>query len=580
MEVAISILKKIYSLLIIFIFVTPAITFATNNPVIFFSDLTSGPKTGWEGSTTKGAAVTIWGEGFGNQGYDSVNNYVSVGGVKITEYAEWGEDLGPARKLDRISFWLHSGVPDGSTTITVTVNGKTSNAIPFTVRQGNIYFISTTGSDSNNGEYATNRGNGDGPFLTISHAKSKMSPGDIAYMRGGNYTDGEIWIRREYGDSGEAGRPKVIRNYPAEVVNLTNANRPFIIEADYITVSGLNFLNGKSISVRKLDGTNVRIVGNVIKGKIGYDAIGTHGDNIDILGNVVEAEGSSMGTQGHCIYVSHGQNIRIMYNVLKGATGYDLHIFDQNRVPSDPQSDIQRIIKNVIVEGNILMGSPYQQRSGMIIAMQDEGHLGNYIENVTIKNNIFYKNNHKGINIGGIAKNVKVYNNVFYENGRGGIYINGGGSLTDVVISNNIFYHTNNDACNFSCSWFRDVDIEVDDQNVKNLTINNNLYYLGVDIYNGNDTSPKTGNPLFVDPSNLDFHLQANSSAIDAGVDLTEITTDFDGNPRPMDGNNDGVAKPDLGAFEYTGTYLPPQKDTIPPAPPQNLKATFIPTSK
>jgi len=41
-----------------------------------------------------------------------------------------------------------------------------------------------------------------------------------------------------------------------------------------------------------------------------------------------------------------------------------------------------------------------------------------------------------------------------------------------------------------------------------------------------------------------DYHLQSTSPAIDAGVSLSEVTHDLDGNPRS------GI--PDIGAYEYT----------------------------
>src|SRR5689334_173213 len=72
--------------------------------VLQFSDLTWGPKSGWEGSTTKGAAVTIWGE---NLGTVRGSNFVTVNGAALTadtDYAEWGAS-GPARGLQRITFW-------------------------------------------------------------------------------------------------------------------------------------------------------------------------------------------------------------------------------------------------------------------------------------------------------------------------------------------------------------------------------------------------------------------------------------------------------------------------------------------
>jgi len=57
--------------------------------------------------------------------------------------------------------------------------------------------------------------------------------------------------------------------------------------------------------------------------------------------------------------------------------------------------------------------------------------------------------------------------------------------------------------------------------------------------------------PLFVNPSNGDYHLQAQSLAIDAGTTLAQVTTDLDGNPRPQ-----GVAY-DIGAYEFLGGGVP-----------------------
>jgi hypothetical protein len=55
------------------------------------------------------------------------------------------------------------------------------------------------------------------------------------------------------------------------------------------------------------------------------------------------------------------------------------------------------------------------------------------------------------------------------------------------------------------------------------------------------------------------FHIRFGSPAVDAGLNAGAPTVDIDGDPRPLDGNEDGVAVVDMGADEVTGP------DTTPP---------------
>ena len=59
--------------------------------------------------------------------------------------------------------------------------------------------------------------------------------------------------------------------------------------------------------------------------------------------------------------------------------------------------------------------------------------------------------------------------------------------------------------------------------------------------------------PVFADPAQGNYHLQKASPCIDAGNnDAEELPdTDFDGNSRIIDGDNDGVSTVDIGADEY-----------------------------
>ncbi|MCL6582027.1 MAG: right-handed parallel beta-helix repeat-containing protein [bacterium] len=64
-----------------------------------------------------------------------------------------------------------------------------------------------------------------------------------------------------------------------------------------------------------------------------------------------------------------------------------------------------------------------------------------------------------------------------------------------------------------------------------------------------------TGNinadPLFVDPGSGDFHLRVGSPCIDAGTHMGAPGNDKDGIIRPQEGDGDGEAEWDMGAYEY-----------------------------
>ena len=66
------------------------------------------------------------------------------------------------------------------------------------------------------------------------------------------------------------------------------------------------------------------------------------------------------------------------------------------------------------------------------------------------------------------------------------------------------------------------------------------------------------GDAHFADAAAGDFHLLAGSSLIDAGDPATPDGTDLDGNTLVTDGDGDGSARRDMGAFELPAASTPP----------------------
>ncbi len=89
----------------------------------------------------------------------------------------------------------------------------------------------------------------------------------------------------------------------------------------------------------------------------------------------------------------------------------------------------------------------------------------------------------------------------------------------------------------------------------------NDVWMNVVANYEGVEAGPTnlSVEPQLRDPASGDYHLQPGSPLIDAGTATEAPTTDLDGEARPVDGDGDGIVEADIGADEY---YPPPATAT------------------
>jgi hypothetical protein len=521
-------MKKIFLLTILLLIFEVSLAFAAT-PVIFFSDLTSGPKTG--GQNNKGVFVTIKGKNFGaTQG----TSHVSIGGGQADNYPVWSDT--------KISFQLGANAATGN--ITVTTSGGTSNGVSFTVRNGNIYFIALNGSDSANGSYTT-------PWQTWNYAKGLITAGDTLYYRAGTWTGindyGVIGFRTAH--SGSSGNPTAVLTYPGETVTLypngtgNGIGMNFYDDAGDlhdIVIGGFIIDAIRPISVAATN--NLRIVNCDVRNGNKYGSIecayGT--DNVEILGNRVYNSSTSNNRLYHAIYVANASNgINISYNdidTVGAGRGIQIH------------EDTGEVFQNITISNNIIHNVG---RDGILLSTN--------CQDANVFNNILYDTGlleYAGIrvNTAAASPNIKIYNNVVYHcgegDGTGGILIENC-AVGGVTARDNIIYQ--NSGVPY---WSFGVGTNA-------VVASNNCYY-----GNGNgptwDTNRVNSNPLLVDLINHDFHLQSTSPAKDAGYDTTTIVTrDYDGIARPQS------TAVDIGAYEYA-------VDSIPPAAVTDLGASSV----
>ena len=553
-------------------------------PQIFFTDMDNGPNAGGESvSGFSGSYITIYGNFFGaTQGTSTVTwnglNCVRVVGPAGT-YKGWGT---PHFWYQKIIVQLGSSCTPGTGNFVVTVNGFASNGISFTVRsKGKVFFVSTTGKDSNNGSFSS-------PFATIRHCKNTMKAGDTCYIEDGvtattldNFNGA---LELEVG--GTRGNSIAYVAYPGATATIGSPSLEYgmrvpqiDVAPNYTTVSGLNF-NPSNIGLSLQTSSNWRVVGNTFQCPNANGQDGCFSSNqvtqVKFFGNEATNTGvPGANKQQHAVYFSTDTNhVEAAWNYIhdtrscraiqfhsspvggkSGQNQFDLSVHDNlihddpcdgiNFATVDPSRGKVEAYNNVIYHvGN--GPSPKDGDSGdysciYMAYITNTGPAGG--GTVEIYNNTLYD---CGSFAGGLLGRLLFFRR---SSANGAFMIDGGETSLLVRIRNNIVYQIGSEPFGNGPGW--SPTYVSGSQNI--------LHNTGGASVPSFLTGTVNSDPLFVDLSLLNFHLQSTSPAKDAAATINSSNTynryaPWNGNPQ----DHDGVLRPhgssfDIGAYEVFG---------------------------
>jgi hypothetical protein len=435
-------------------------------PVLCFTDLTSGPKTGntdtslGQPANQDGAIVTVWGKRLGSsQGSSKIFVNGATARVYSWKNASSPADLYTRHTMQMIEFQISGTTPDNGSGITVNVNGKTSNALPFTFRTVGIYFVKTTGSDQ------TGNGTWTKPWKSMPKSVSAMAAGGIVYV-----CDGVSEIVEDgYGGAvnldrhGSAVNPLSIIAYPGAQVFVGNDSLRFGFGhwesgygySDHWVISKFHITSGE-ISVPISSGS--RLIGNYITAPTASAPEGTveaDGDSVYILGNEVTKAGKpGCSKLYHPLYVSSPRSNSGPRYATQGNREIAYNYFHDNNairaINIYSEGTSTAFMTNHRVHDNFIMN---QVSDGMLIGYYTVGENWVY-NNVIVKAGLgpdplpseSAASTHYGVQIDcgheDTSTTLHFYNNTIYGCGWGKT-ANGPGASGNVCITNSSRYVLN-----------------------------------------------------------------------------------------------------------------------------------------
>lgn len=461
-------------------------------------------------------------------------------------------------------------------------SGYSSIATATTTIPSAIRYVTTTGGGLRDGSSWANAWAG-------MPSANNVSAGTLVLVAGGNYTSNYIYPS----NSGSLNAKIVFQANYGEVVTITSnvgSGTIIIVNRSYIIVDGINISGGNvnEPAIALSNATRCAVVNCEVQNLSAWGCTvnGTynlfHNVNFHNWGSAAQQDSPS----GIAFNTSNSNYNCVQYSTFS-RIGHD-HIICING------AKYNKILNNVfdcywgMAWEAVLSGSDYNLFEGNWVRYAGTQYsISAYKPGIelsssynTVRRNIFQDNSSHAIEIsalgGGGAHDNLIYNNVIYHNKGGAIWFMDLSNQHNNKFANNIIYYNAENLteyCSYCTIMIRGT--------VTGTEVHNNLVLYksgatenpnGAIIFRPNtcrtlaqaeSAEPNmfynnfTFTPNFVDEPGLDFHLLANSSAIDAGVPVRDNVWGTIGY---------GGSAPDLGAFEFS------DDNTGAPSPPTGLK--------
>jgi hypothetical protein len=413
-------------------------------PVLFFSDLVSGPASGNSDKSlgaTGGAYVTLYGNFLDNFSSVKLNGASCLTIVSNPTPWLWYERMVVKLGTSCTSGNWSIATPNGTFNGPMQSTSREQRSVDFKIVPGHIYYVAASGgSDSSDGSFG-------GKWASLPHAKLMMVNGDITYAMNGyseNAPDPDHgWgiITLTPSTCASPGAQIAMAVYPGATVTIGSVNndtaavRPFDGGCTGYTFVGMTF-RGRSGALDYGSGgafsiQNIRSVGNDVSCPNANSATGCEGDGstdtahqgVGLIqyGNNFHDIGTGNNSLQHAIY--HGNTVSIIdaWNNISNVTGACRGIQVFSSTSGYVHTDIH-IHDNVIHDtGCDAIGLYDTQSTGG----------GIYGGGAEIYNNVIYRSGQNGA--GGSANSMGIYYSID----------NGPSSSSVVEIYNNTVYDVN-----------------------------------------------------------------------------------------------------------------------------------------